>query len=132
EDITIVEIEEEKILKMAEDYPAYFPTTVPSDTYDGMEEDVETIGVNNVLITHNDVPDEVVYEMTKGLFENISRMQDSHHAANDIDIEDAVDNLPTPLHPGAEKFYKEEGVEEERSEERRVGKECRSRWSRAH
>lgn len=113
EDITIVEIEEEKILKMAEDYPAYFPTTVPSDTYDGMEEDVETIGVKNVLITHKDVPDEVVYEMTKGLFENISQMQDSHHVAKDIDIKDAVDNLPTPLHPGAEKFYKEEGVEEE-------------------
>ncbi|HEX6593787.1 MAG TPA: TAXI family TRAP transporter solute-binding subunit [Bacillota bacterium] len=112
EEVTIVEIEEEKIVEMEKDYPAYFPTKVPSETYGGMEEDVQTIGVNNVLMTHSDVPDEVVYEMTKGLFENISEMQDSHHAAKDIRLENALDHLPTPLHPGAEQFYDEEGMEE--------------------
>lgn len=111
-DIAIVEIEEEKVLAMQEEYPAFFPTTVPKDVYDDMEEDVATIGVNNVLLTHKDVSDEVAYAMTKGIFDNIDQLKNGHNAAKDIDIKEALENLPAPLHPGAKKYFDEQGIEE--------------------
>lgn len=111
EDIAIVEIEEDKIKALAEDYPAYFSTSVPSDTYESMDSDVNTIGVNNVLMTHSEVSDDLVYAMTKAFFDNIDQMRDSHNAAQEIELETALDNLPAPLHPGAEKYYEEMGIE---------------------
>ena len=112
-DITVVPIEEDIVLDMQEDYPSFFPAEVPQDVYKGLDDDVETIGVKNVLLTHKDVSDEVVYAMTKGLFDNLDKMKESHNAAENIDIEDALENLPAPIHPGAEKYFKEEGIEEE-------------------
>ncbi|MGY0691956.1 TAXI family TRAP transporter solute-binding subunit [Virgibacillus sp. FSP13] len=110
-EIVIVEIAEEKVLKMQEDYPAFFPATVTKDVYD-TDRDVPTIGVNNVLLTHKDVSDEVAYEMTKGIFENLDQLKDTHNAAKDIDMEKALENLPAPLHPGAKKYFDEQGISE--------------------
>ncbi len=111
EDIAIVEIEEDKIDALSEKYPAYFSTSVPADTYDSMEKDANTIGVRNILVTHTGVSDDLVYEMTKTFFENIEQMRDSHNAAEGIEIEKALDNLPAELHPGAKRYYEEEGIE---------------------
>lgn len=113
EEITIVEIDEEKVLEMQEKYPSFYPSVVPGDVYEGMDGDVQTVAVNNVLLTHKDVSDEIVYGMTKAIFDNLDELKDSHNAAKDIDIEEALDNLPAPIHPGAEKYFKEQGVEEE-------------------
>lgn len=110
-EIVIVEIEEDVILEMQEDYPVYFPITVSKDVYD-LEEDVTTIAVNNVLLTHSNVPDEVVYAMTEAIFDHLDELKDTHNAAQDISLEGAVENLPAPLHPGAEKYFEEQGVSE--------------------
>lgn len=111
-EITIVEIDEDKILEMQEEYPTFYPTIVPGDTYDDMEGDVNTVGVSNVLITHKDVPDDVAYAMTKELFDNIEELRNTHNAAKDVKVETALENLPAPLHPGAKKYYDEMGVTE--------------------
>lgn len=111
-DVHIVEIAEDKVLEMQKDYPTFFPTSVPKETYDKMEADVPTLGVNNYLITHKDVSDDVAYAMTKALFENIEEMQNSHNAAKGIEMEKALENLPAPLHPGAKKFFDEQGISE--------------------
>ncbi|MBT2215593.1 TAXI family TRAP transporter solute-binding subunit [Virgibacillus dakarensis] len=110
-EIVVVEIAEDKVLEMQKDYNAFFPTTVPKDVYD-MEDDVATIGVNNVLLTHKDVSDEMAYQMTKGIFENLDQLKDTHNAAKDINIEEALQNLPAPLHPGAKKYFDEQGITE--------------------
>lgn len=111
-EIIIVEIDKEKILEMQKDYPTFYPTIVSKDVYSGMEADVNTVGVNNVLITHKDVSDEVAYAMTRALYDNISQLQNSHNAAKDIDIKKALENLPAPLHPGAKKYFDEQGINE--------------------
>ncbi|UJL45552.1 TAXI family TRAP transporter solute-binding subunit [Virgibacillus sp. NKC19-16] len=111
QDVVVVEIDEDTILEMQEDYPAFFPSTVPQDVYD-LEEDVTTIAVNNVLLTHSDVSDDVVYAMTKTIFENIDQLRDTHNAAQDFTLEEALDNLPAPLHPGAERYFEEQGITE--------------------
>lgn len=89
---------------------AYRAATLPANTYDGQSADVPTASINNLLVTHSDVADDIVYAMTKGVFENLERLANSHSAARQIRIEHALDGLPLPLHPGAERFYREQGL----------------------
>jgi TRAP transporter TAXI family solute receptor len=88
----------------------YIPVTIPAGTYDGQAADVETAAVGNFLITHDGVPDETAYQMTKLLFENLDKMAASHAAAKAIDVQKALEGMPVPLHPGAERYYREVGV----------------------
>ena len=90
--------------------PAYQSAMIPANTYDGQAEAVPTVAITNILVTRADVPDEVAYEMTKLLFDNLPRLGNSHSAAKDIKLESAAKNLQIALHPGAERFYKEKGA----------------------
>lgn len=90
--------------------PAYQPSAVPANTYEGQTADVDTVAINNLLVTHEKVSDEVVYLMTKGIFENLERLGNSHSAARQIKLDTAAHDLPIPLHPGAERYYREKGL----------------------
>lgn len=90
--------------------PAYQSAMIPANTYDGQPEAVPTVAITNILVTREDVPEEVAYEMTKLMFDNLTRLGNSHSAAKDIKLETAAKNLPIPLHPGAERYYKEKGA----------------------
>jgi TRAP transporter TAXI family solute receptor len=89
---------------------AYQSAMIPANTYDGQPEAVPTVAITNILVTRDDVSDEVAYQMTKSIFDNLTRLGNSHSAAKDIKLENAAKNLPIPLHPGAERYYKEKGV----------------------
>lgn len=88
----------------------YVSAIIPAGTYDGQTEDVETAAVGNFLITHADVSDETAYQMTKLLFENLPKLSAAHAAAKAIDPKKALEGMPVPLHPGAERYYKEIGL----------------------
>ena len=88
----------------------YIAATVPAGTYQGQDADIPTVAVVNFLVTHSEVSDETAYQMTKQLFENLPTMVAAHKAAAQIRIEDAVKGMPVPLHPGAERYYKEKGL----------------------
>lgn len=88
----------------------YIPETIPAETYEGQTADVETVAVVNFLITHSDVSDETAYQMTKLLFDNLPELEAAHKAAASIKLENALKGMPVPLHPGAERFYKEKGM----------------------
>ena len=88
----------------------YISVTIPAGTYEGQTEDVQTAAVGNFLITHDGVSDETAYQMTKLLFENLPQMVAAHAAAKAIDPAKALDGMPVPLHPGAERYYKEAGL----------------------
>lgn len=90
--------------------PAYQPATIPAGTYDGQDAEVPTVAITNILVSHEGVSDEVAYQMTKLMFDNLERLGTAHSAAKDIKLENAAKNLPIPLHPGAERFYKEVGA----------------------
>jgi TRAP transporter TAXI family solute receptor len=83
---------------------------IPAGTYDGQEADVPTVTVTNILVTRADISDEEAYQMTKQLFENLPQLVAAHKSANEIKLENAVNGLPIPLHPGAERYYKEKGL----------------------
>ena len=69
-----------------------------------------TAAVGNILVTHDGVSDDSVYLMTKLLFENLDKLSAAHAAAKAIRLENAVKGLPIPLHPGAERYYREKGI----------------------
>lgn len=88
----------------------YIPAVIPAGTYDGQDADVPTAAIGNVLVTSEAVSEELAYQMTKLLFENLERMRASHGAAADIKLENALQGLSIPLHPGAERYYREVGA----------------------
>lgn len=106
--ISFVEVPAEVTAKVGN--AAYQPAVIPAKTYDGQDVDVATVAITNILVTHEGVSDELAYQMTKLMFDNLGRLANSHAAAKDIKLETAAQNLPIPLHPGAERFYKEAGV----------------------
>jgi len=106
--VTFVEIPAAVVEKIESD--AYQAGVIPAGTYDGQDADVPTVAITNILVSHEKVSDEVAYQMTKLMFDNLSALGNAHSAAKDIKLENATKNLPIPLHPGAERFYKEAGV----------------------
>ena len=83
---------------------------IPANTYDGQPEGVETAAVVNYLVTRSGVSDDLVYKMTKAIFESLPELQAAHSAAKAIDLKKATLGMPVPLHPGAARYFKEHGV----------------------
>lgn len=88
----------------------FIAATIPAGTYEGQTADVPTVAITNILVTHDGVSDEVAYQMTKQLFENLDEMVAAHAAARAIEASKGAQGLPIPLHPGAERYYKEAGL----------------------
>ncbi|MEO0823701.1 MAG: TAXI family TRAP transporter solute-binding subunit [Pseudomonadota bacterium] len=92
--------------------PYYVESMIPAGTYENITYDVPTVAVNGQLITSADQPEELVYEITKALWnDNTRKLLDKGHAKGKaITKETALKGVLIPLHPGAEKFYKEAGL----------------------
>jgi uncharacterized protein len=106
--IVVVPIPADVVAKVGD--PAYQAANIPAGTYEGQSAAVPTAAINNFLVTHSGVSNDIAYKMTRSLFENLDTMASAHAAAKRISLEDAVKGLPVPLHPGAEKFYREKGL----------------------
>ena len=106
-DITVVAVPEDVTAKLG---PPYIAGTIPAGTYQGQDVDVATVAVVNFLVTSEDVSEETVYQMTKQMFEHLGELQSAHAAAKMIKLENATQGMPVPLHPGAERYYKEKGL----------------------
>ncbi len=105
--IVIVPIPAEIVKKVGD--PAYQPTVIPANTYEGQSTDAPTAAIGNILVSHTGVSNELAYQMTKQMYGNLDTMVAAHKAASAIKLQNAA-AVPIPLHPGAEKFYKEAGI----------------------
>lgn len=106
--ITVVPVPADVIEKIGS--PAYLPAVIPAGTYSGQDTDVATTAIPNFLITHAKVPEELVYDMVKAMYDNIDTLYASHNAIKVMKRENATQGMPLPLHPGAERYYREVGV----------------------
>lgn len=106
-DVHIVPIEEDKIEEMIEEYPYYAEDTIPEGTY-GLEEDVQTVAVMAMLAVTDNLSEDVVYDITKAIYENADTI--SHARGDSITTDIALDGIGIDLHPGAEKYFEEAGV----------------------
>ena len=87
--------------------PAFHPATIPSGVYPGINEAVNTLGVANILVVSEDLPEALVYEVTKVLFTQVEQLAAIHPAAGQISIEYTLESMPIPLHPGAIRYLQE-------------------------
>lgn len=106
--ITVVPIPKEIVEKVSSD--AYIADVIPANTYDGQTEDVPTAAIPNFLVSHSDVSDELAYEITKVIYEKLGALKNAHNAVNTMDIKNAVVGMPVPVHPGSERYFKEQGI----------------------
>jgi TRAP transporter TAXI family solute receptor len=105
--ITVVEIPTSVVDKVG---APYVKATIPANTYTGQGADVQTAAVVNYLVTRSDLSDDLVYQMTKTVFDNLGELTAAHSAAKEIKIESAMTGMPVPMHPGAERYFKEKGI----------------------
>ncbi len=95
--------------------PYYVPSTIKAGVYAGVPYDVQTLAVNGILATSSDLSEDLIYQVTKALWNDTTRklLDNGHAKGKVIRLETALlglDGLNVPLHPGAEKFYKEVGL----------------------
>ena len=97
--------------KLVETYPYYAKVAIPGGLYPNNPDDTQTYGVLATFVTSEDVPDEAVYTVVKAVFDNFDDFKRLHPAFANLKKEDMVKNgLSAPLHPGAEKYFKEKGL----------------------
>jgi TRAP transporter TAXI family solute receptor len=110
-DSVLVEVWNDEIEALVEERPYYRQATIPGGMYRGNDEDTTTFGVGATFVTSAQVPDDVVYEVTKAVFENLDQFKSLHPAFAGLTAEEMVaDGLSAPLHAGAERYYREAGL----------------------
>lgn len=106
-EITVVEVPAAVVDKAG---PPFVKVSIPANTYTGQTAAVPAAAVVNYLATHEGMKEETVYQMTKAIFENLPDLAAAHAAARSIKLENALDGMPLPLHPGAARYFKEKGL----------------------
>lgn len=109
-DAVLVDVDGDAIAKLVEDNPYYAWATIPGGMYKGNDEDTTTFGVKATFVSSSDVPEDVIYQVVKAVFDNFDRFKKLHPAFENLTEEQMIkDGLSAPLHAGAEKYYKERG-----------------------
>lgn len=109
-DVTLINFDEEMLATLQKEYPFFVPSSVPANTYSGITEEIKTPAVMAILVTNDSVPDEMVYDFLTAMYGNLDDIANVHAKGKEITLEGALDGLTCPLHPGAEKFFKEKGI----------------------
>jgi len=110
-DTVLVNVTGPAIETLIADNPYYRSATIPGGMYRGTDADVTTFGVGATFVTSADVPDDVVYNVVKAIFENLDQFKALHPALGILDPQQMVtDGNSAPLHPGAERYYREAGL----------------------
>ncbi len=106
---------EDEVTQANKTVPYYIPSTIPAGTYPGVTYDVNTVAVSGIFVTNANQDDDLIYEITKAMWSDTSRklLDNGHAKGKVITVEtalDGVEGIGVPLHPGAERFYKEIGM----------------------
>ena len=110
-DINLVPMSEEEVTAATDAEPTFAAYTIPGGTYAGQDEDTTTVGTPNVIIVNAELDEEIAYSFVSALFENIDEVIAVHPSANDTTPEFSLSSTPIPLHPGALRYYEEQGME---------------------
>jgi len=110
--VAFVPVSNDLVKKLVAAQPYYAPAMIPVSQYPGVanKTDVPTFGVKATICTSADVPADVIYNITKEVFENLDELRKLHPALEVLTRENMLEGLSAPLHPGAEKYLKEAGL----------------------
>lgn len=110
-DCVLVPVTGPEIDKLVKEAPYYRTATVPGGMYRGTDTDTKTFGVGATFVSSTDVPEEVIYNVVKAVFENFDQFKKLHPCFKVLKKEEMIkDGLSAPLHKGAIKYYKEAGL----------------------
>lgn len=109
-DIRLLSIDEKCINRITSSYDFYKEYTIPANTYTGQSEAIKTISVQSVLLASNDLPNDIVNNLTSMLFKHSQDIQYSISGNLQLDIDYAVQGVDIPFHPGAIEYYKENSI----------------------
>lgn len=111
QDIRFIPFDEEVRQKLIADYPFFHAATIPAGTYRDQNEDFHGLNVGSMhLITASSLDEDLVYRLTRNLYENREQVAERHPAGNAINPNNAARSTGTDFHPGAIRFYKEIGI----------------------
>lgn len=110
-DTVLVNVTGPEIDKLIAENPYYRSATIPGGMYRGTDADVTTFGVGATFVSSADVSDDVVYNVVKAIFADLDQFKGLHPALAVLDPAQMVsDGNSAPLHPGAERYYREAGL----------------------
>ncbi len=108
--LQILEFTEDQIKSVNSVFPVWKPFAIPKGTYPGQNIAIQTISQPNLLVTHQDLPEDVVYKIVKTMYENLDYLKKIHQATQVMSLDLAVSGLSIPLHSGAVRYYEEMGL----------------------
>lgn len=108
--VKILEVTGDGFDKLKETVPfaAQFPIT--GGVYNGQDEDATTVALQAVMYVRDDLDEDLVYNLTKTLYEETAEIEKGHARGSQISIDNAADGITTPFHPGALKYLEEQGI----------------------
>lgn len=109
-DAFLVPIDGDIAAKLMADSPFYTAYTVPAGTYAGQDTDVQTVTVKATLIVSANADEEQVYNLTKAIFDNAAAIAAENGKGAELSVENATTGMTAPFHPGAAKYFAEQGV----------------------
>ena len=106
-DCTLLSLSDEDCDTIIAQYPFFAKYIIPAGSYEGQTKDVQTLCVQSVLAVSTDLSEELVYDLTKTLWENQTELSGMLSALSDLSVDNALDGITIDYHPGAVKYYKE-------------------------
>ena len=111
----LVSMDDEHVEKLIEASPYYAKAIIPADVY-GLESDTTTVSVGAVVLASNYIGEDAIYGFTKSLFDGASDNAEAHAKYSELSLEEASSVKGVPYHPGAAKYYEEQGITVEAAE----------------
>lgn len=110
-DITILNCTSEQLALINKGYDLWSPYTIAAGTYPGQDKDIATLAQPNFLAVRSDVDDTSVYKIVKTIYDNLVFLGNIHQATRAMTLRNAITGMPLPLHPGAARFFREQGID---------------------
>lgn len=108
---SVLDVTDEQLDSINSIFNTWFRFVIPAGTYTGIDKEINTIAQPNFLATTAEMDEELVYKLTKAIYENLDKVHQIHNSAKEIQLDSALNGLPTPLHIGAYKYFVEAGLD---------------------
>ncbi len=107
--IKIIPLTGPAIARLQKKQPYYVNAILPAGSYKGVTSDVKTLAVRAIWATHSGVSDDIIYAVTKALYENTETLGKVHPKGKEVNVKSAMESVSIPVHPGAQRYYDEQG-----------------------
>ena len=109
-DVYLISIDDEHMETLLTDCPSYFAYTIPAGTYNGFDEDTQTVCMKATLICRADLDDDVAYTIVSTIFDNIDAITELHAMGVGLSLDFATKDIEVPFSAGAARYYAEHGI----------------------